>query len=128
MRVTVNLNLHDDFLLTCETMHVDVREAIKCYTRNVKLFEATHDENTTTEFRATKIFFCVYLFWCLPQDRNLNERNNRLILAALDEIKQLKEESGMTLHSTEYQNYINKLFNKLHLNYGPKKNNVRSSQ
>lgn len=128
MRVTVNLNLHDDFLLTCETMHVDVREAIKCYTRNLKLFEATHDENNTIEFRATKIFFCVYLFWCLSQDRSLNERNNKLILKALDEIKQLKEENGMTLHSVEYQSYINRLFNKLYFNYVPKKNNVRSSK
>ena len=128
MRVTVKLNLHDDFLLTCETMHVDVREAIKCYTRNVKLFEATHDENNTIEFKATKIFFCVYLFWCLSQDRNVNEKNSKLVLKALDEVKQLKEEDGMVLHSPEYQNYINQLFNKLHFNYGPKKNNARSSK
>ncbi|WP_262249913.1 hypothetical protein [Parapedobacter soli] len=128
MRITVKLNLHDDFLLTCETMHVDVREAIKCYTRNVKLFEATHDENNTIEFKATKIFFCVYLFWCLSQDRNVNEKNSKLALKALDEVKQLKEEGGMVLHSPEYQNYINRLFNKLHFNYGPKKNNARSSK
>lgn len=109
-------------------MHVDVREAVKCYAKNVKLFEATHDENNTIEFRATRIFFCVYLFWCFSRDHNLNQRNSELILKALDEIKQLREENGMTLHSVEYQNYIDRLFNKLHFNYGPKKNNHRSSK
>lgn len=123
MRITLNLNFHDDFLLTCETLHIDVREAIKCYTRNVKLLEATHDENNTIEFKATRIFYCVYLYWCLSLDRNTNHENSQMILEALEEIKRMKEENALSIHSVEYKNYINELFNKLETDYGTKKNN-----
>lgn len=128
MRVTLNLDLHEDFLLTCEVLHVDINEAIKCYIKNVKLFEATHDENNTTEFTATQIFFCVYLYWCLSLERNVDLDKNGQILKALEEIRQLKEEQGLILNSPEYEDYINKLFKKLNINHGKKKNNTRHTK
>lgn len=128
MRVSLNLDLHEDFLLTCEVLHVDVNEAIKCYIKHVRLFEATHDENNTTEFTATQIYFCVYLHWCLSLDRNVNLDKNDKILKALEEIRHLKEEQGLTLHSLEYEDYINKLFKKLNINHGRTKNNTRHTK
>lgn len=101
---------------------------IKCYIKNVNLFEATHDENNTTEFTATKIFFCVYLYWCLSLERNVDLDRNEKILKALEEIRHLKEEQGLTLHSLEYEEYINELFKKLNINHGRKKNNSRHTK
>jgi len=53
---------------------------------------------------------------------------NEKILKALEEIRQLKEEQGLTLNSSEYQDYISELFKKLNINHGRKKNNSRHTK
>lgn len=111
MWVRVNLNFHDDFLLTCDTMHVDVRDAIKCYTDNVKLFEVSDIEGMCAKFKATRIFFCVYVPWCLALDGGaVDLRNRALVVSAIGEIQRRRMEGDLVLDSQAYRYVVDRLF------------------
>lgn len=128
MKVKVNLNLPEDFLLTCEVLHISFAESLMCYAENVKLFEVTHNENDTQEFKASQLFFCFYTYWCMTQNPQRNIKNYKLVMRMIDKVKSLKEKAGLVLNSEAYEKLIDELFKKLSLNYDTERTNIRTSK
>lgn len=117
MKVSVELRLPDDFVLSCESMFVDIEEAIMCYVRSVKLLEATHDSGTTTEFKATQIFICFYLERCRQLMPDYNHANKKLILDTIKELRQLDVKSWLDCNASIYKEYMRLLVDEMEFSY-----------